>query len=153
MLEWQVELPAPVPEVFEHCRTCAGFEQLFPYPVRWREAPARWTEGDRLDFSYRMLGVWLRHRAEVVELRDDERFVDQMVGGPYRVFRHTHTFRPSPTGGTVLTDRVQVESRLGRAVDHTVLRWVLERAFRQRHAALRSHFDSPDARPDDRRTP
>lgn len=153
IVEWTVDIPAPVPNVFEHCRTTAGFQQLFPYPVRFREAPERWSEGDALDFRYRMYGVWIRHRARVVEMRDDEQFVDQMAGGPYRIFRHTHAFAPTGDGGTRMTDRVEVESRLGSAADRTVLRWVLHRAFLRRHAALLQHFSPPPTASHDRSAP
>ena len=35
------------------------------------------------------------------------RFVDMQLTGPYRLWHHTHEFRPHPDGGTVMTDTVR----------------------------------------------
>lgn len=52
------------------------------------------------------------------------RFVDQQQSGPFRSWRHEHTFDPLPSGATLMTDRVDFSSpvgRLGSAVDRAVL--------------------------------
>ena len=36
-----------------------------------------------------------------------ERFVDVQLSGPYRLWHHTHEFRPHPDGGTLMTDTVR----------------------------------------------
>lgn len=145
MLIYSSDLPAPVPEVFRHCTSSAGFEQLFPYRVRWCSAQGCWGEGDLLHFRYRLLpGVWLTHRARVVEYQRDVRFVDEMSGGPFRQFRHVHLFEPTPGGGTRVIDHLKVTTRFGPLVDRALCRVLITSTFRRRHAALGAHFASTD---------
>ncbi|WP_018636635.1 SRPBCC family protein [Parafrankia elaeagni] len=145
MLIYSSDLPAPVPEVFRHCTSSIGFEQLFPYRVRWRSSLDRWCKGDLLHFRYRLApGLWLTHRAEIVEYQENVRFVDEMAGGPYRLFRHVHLFEPRPGGGTRVIDHLQVTTRFGPLVDSLLCRVLLASTFRRRHAALEAHFAPTD---------
>jgi hypothetical protein len=53
--------------------------------------------------------LWLlkiRWHLQVVELTANHHFIDQQISGPFRFWRHTHTFEPSDVG-TRLTDRVE----------------------------------------------
>jgi len=61
--------------------------------------------------------------------------VDVATRGPYRAWRHTHSFRAVP-GGTEMTDLVEYElpcGWLGRRVDPMIHRPILTAMFRHRH--------------------
>lgn len=48
-----------------------------------------------MDFRYRVCGIWLRHRAEIILLEQNKSFTDLMLKGIYHSFRHTHEFKSS----------------------------------------------------------
>lgn len=132
---------APVSEVFRWCTSVDGFVQQFPFAVRWNEGPDAWQRGDRIDFSYRVAGKWLRHEATIVDLREGEMFVDEMTDGLYGSFRHTHRFEPVDGGArTRVVDDVELTLGRGGLVDRAIGAPSLRRTFRKRHAALQQHF-------------
>lgn len=135
----EVWLPAAPEEVFAYSTSLRGFCSQFPFKVKWHAGPDCWACDDVLDFSYRVAGVWMRHRAQVIEFRHGERFVDEMTQGLYKHFRHTHRFDPERQG-TRVRDEVEFSLGYGRLVDRLIGLPTLDSTFRKRHAALRAHF-------------
>lgn len=99
--------------------------------------------GSEVRLSMRPLGLGPRQRwtSRIVarERRaDDAWFRDQMVGGPFPRWVHTHRFRRRD-GGTEVTDRVEYRlPRLPRMLD-AVATIGFEPLFAYRHRALRRH--------------
>ena len=131
----QALLSAPPAQVFRCCASRHGFCRQFPFQVRWLSGPEQWQAGDVLDFRYRIGGIWLRHRAQLVEYQADRLFVDRMLEGPSRHFCHTHRFEPCQQGTRVI-DTVEFSVGLGRLADQVMAATVLDRAFSRRHWAL-----------------
>ena len=102
-----------------------GFDILTPLPIEMKA-------GARIDYRIRSSGVPMRWQTVIEEFVPGERFVDVQIKGPYRRWRHTHTFR-DVAGGTELGDRVEYELPLG------VLGRVAHRALVRRQ--LRAIFD------------
>jgi ligand-binding SRPBCC domain-containing protein len=69
--------------------------------------------GDVVTFEGRHFGIRQRLSARIVESVLPHRFVDEMVSGAFRSLRHVHEFRPSVTGGTIMSDTITWESPLG----------------------------------------
>jgi ligand-binding SRPBCC domain-containing protein len=97
--------------------------------------------GDLVTFEAVHFGVRQRLTAKIVDYRRPERFVDEMVRGPFRSLRHTHEFQAT-TGGTRMIDTLEIAAPLG------VIGWVAERLFlaaymraflARRNAALASY--------------
>ncbi len=122
-------------QVFRYSTSKMGFIEQFPYTVKWMEGPEYWKKGDVLDFSYKVCGVWLRHRAEVIDYQKDRLFIDRMLEGTYRFFKHTHEFEPVE-GGVKIKDTVEFSLGLGDMIDRTIGIVTLDRAFKLRHRAL-----------------
>lgn len=81
------------------------------------------------------LGVRFTLTSRITALDRPHRFVDEQVSGPFRLFRHEHTFR-GVGARTVMTDRVTVASPvLGRLAERVVLVPYLRRLLirRARH--------------------
>lgn len=131
----QALLSASPAQVFRCCTSRRGFCRQFPFEVRWLSGPEQWQVGDVLDFRYRVGGVWLRHRAQVVQYEPDRLFVDRMLAGPFRHFCHVHRFEPCQQG-TCVIDVVEFSVGLGRLVDQVMAATVLDRTFSRRHWAL-----------------
>ena len=131
----QALLSVPPAQVFRYCTSRRGFCRQFPFEVRWLSGPEQWQAGDVLDFRYRIGGIWLRHRAQIVEYGPDKLFVDRMLAGPFWHFCHTHRFEPCQQGTRVI-DTVEFSVGLGRLVDQAIGATVFDRAFTRRHWVL-----------------
>ena len=70
-----------------------------------------------------------------------ERFCDEQIRGPFRIWRHTHRFVAVGTEQTLYEDRVEYAVRGGRLVARLadpVVRHLLARMFARRHQIVRA---------------
>ena len=78
-----------------------------------------------------------------------ERFCDEQVRGPFKVWRHTHQFVAIGTEQTLYEDRVEYAVRGGRLAEqlaNPLVRYLLARMFAWRHQIVRATFaDARDA--------
>ena len=70
------------------------------------------AEGEEVSWQARHFGIQWRMTSRITEFDPPHRFVDEMVRGPFAVFRHEHHFHPSGTG-TRMTDVVSFRMSLG----------------------------------------
>lgn len=113
-----------------------GFEILTKPPIAM-------GAGTLIDYRIRLFGVPLPWRTEIVDYRPGERFVDQQLRGPYRLWRHTHTFEDAP-GGTSMIDEVDYAigfGPLGSVAHRVFVRRTLARIFDYRAEAVARRFD------------
>ena len=76
-------------------------------------------QGEEVSWEARHLGRLWRMTSRITEFDRPHRFVDEMVRGPFRFFRHEHGFEPDGPG-TRMTDVVRFRmgpAVLGRLVD------------------------------------
>ena len=96
--------------------------------------------GDTVTFAARHFGVPWRLTARIVEYDRPARFVDEQVAGPFRHWRHEHTFTwDGERNGTVARDVVGFTAplgALGRLVARVVLVPYLRRVLTGRNAYL-----------------
>jgi ligand-binding SRPBCC domain-containing protein len=78
-----------------------------------------------------------------------ERFCDEQIRGPFRIWRHTHRFVAVGNEQTLYEDRIEYVIPGGRLVarlTHPVVRHLLARMFARRHQIVRAAFaDARDA--------
>ena len=99
-------------------------------------------KGAEIDYKLSWLGIPLRWKTLITEYEPPFHFVDEMKKGPYSLWRHRHTFRPSPRG-TVIEDRVDYALPLGPvgSVAHRFLvKRQVEEIFAYRQKALEGIF-------------
>ena len=116
-----------------------GFEVVTPRPIEMRE-------GTLIEYRLRLHGLPVSWLTRIEEWVPDERFVDMQLTGPYRLWHHTHEFRPHPEGGTLMTDTVRYALPLGPlgALAHRVLvRRDLERIFAFRARSVPALLTAP----------
>ena len=130
-----VWLDAPLEPIFRYCTSRQGFARQFPFDVQWLSEKEYWERGDILDFRYRVCGIWLRHRAEIILLEQNKSFTDLMLKGIYHSFHHTHEFKSSG-GHTCITDTVEFTFGLGKMIDRIIGLPTLRRTFEKRHRVL-----------------
>lgn len=96
--------------------------------------------GETVTWRARHFGIWFTMTSRISELERPGRFVDEQVRGPFRVFRHTHSFEPDGSG-TRMIDEITVGSPIfGALVERLVLVPYLRRLIRRRNDHLVESF-------------
>ncbi|HEX5707868.1 MAG TPA: SRPBCC family protein [Pyrinomonadaceae bacterium] len=110
--------------------------------ARVLEAAPSLRVGARAVVETRVLGIfkslWV---AEHTAYDPPRMFEDVQRRGPFRAWRHTHLFRPTDDGATILRDEVEYEPPLGpvgRALAPLLVERRLERLFAYRHEVTRA---------------
>jgi ligand-binding SRPBCC domain-containing protein len=142
-LETEVWLPRARDEVFAFFSEPANLESLTPRWLHFRiltPGPIAMGRGTVIDYRIRVHGVPISWRSEISVWSPPSQFVDDQVRGPYRRWRHTHSFEQA-RGGTVVRDSVEFEVPLSFVVGPFVRRDV-EKIFAYRSQALLERFGS-----------
>lgn len=101
--------------------------------------PGPMREGYRMRYRIHPLGFPSRWTSKITAWDPPHRFVDEQVEGPYRFWRHEHTFR-AVDGGTEIRDRVEYAlplGALGRIAHSLLVKWQLQAIFRYRERKVR----------------
>jgi ligand-binding SRPBCC domain-containing protein len=109
--------------------------------------------GTKIEYRIRPLGAPQRWVTEIVEYRPPSEFVDVQTKGPYRYWRHRHTF-DNVDGGTLMRDRVQYQMPLGpigRLAHFLFVSQILRDIFDYREKVIRETFQSSAAEKEESR--
>jgi ligand-binding SRPBCC domain-containing protein len=104
--------------------------------------PIPMHDGAIIDYRIRVHGIPINWRTEIAEWQPPHRFVDQQLRGPYRRWRHTHTFTPV-AGGTLVEDTVRYRPFGGALVHGLFVRRDLEGIFTFRQEEVLNVFGVP----------
>jgi ligand-binding SRPBCC domain-containing protein len=80
--------------------------------------------GETVTFRGNHFGFYLNHQSKITEMEIPNYFVDEMVKGHFKSFRHEHTF-VTKNGTTVMIDNLQYETPFGicgRVFDKVILK-------------------------------
>ena len=147
VLETRQWLPRSVEEVFGFFADAANLNDITPPWLGFRiltPLPVEMRAGALIDYRIRLRGAPIRWRTEITCWEPPWRFVDEQIRGPYRLWRHEHTFHPE-NGGTRVEDRVEYRVGLGdwwpgRLVHRLWVRPELDRIFEYRRCRLEARF-------------
>jgi ligand-binding SRPBCC domain-containing protein len=106
----------PVSEVFSFCADAGNLDVITPPWLRFQiltPRPMAMRVGAQIDYRLRLRGLPLRWQSEITVWQPPHRFVDEQRRGPYRAWRHEHTFT-AQDGGTLVGDRVRYAVLGGR---------------------------------------
>lgn len=149
VLEREQFVPRRRPEVFAFFADAANLERLTPATLRFRTltpAPIEMRPGAVIDYRLSLLGIPFRWRTVIEAFEPESRFVDLQASGPYKLWRHTHTFEDAP-GGTLIRDRVEYElpfGPLGAIARALFVRRQLDHIFDYRRAVIDGMFRASD---------
>jgi ligand-binding SRPBCC domain-containing protein len=137
----ELQVPLPRAAVFEFFSRAENLERITPPWLRFRieTAPARIERGARIAYSLRLHGLPIRWLTEIEAWEPPHRFVDLQLRGPYRLWRHTHTFEEAE-GGTRMLDDVEYALPLGPLGDlaHGFVARDVRRIFEYRASQVRA---------------
>ena len=146
MLERRQTVPRPRGEVFAFFADAGNLERLTPASMHFHiqtPLPIDMRPGAIIDYRIALFGLPLRWRTLIEAFEPEARFIDVQTRGPYRHWRHTHTFEDAPGGGTIITDHIEYElplGPLGRAVHAAFVRRQLRGIFDFRRAIIAELF-------------
>ncbi len=141
VLERTIVVPRPRPEVWTFFADPHNLEAITPDFLRFHvetPSPIATVAGTLIDYRLSLGGLPFRWRTRLEDVVPGAAFVDVQLRGPYRRWRHLHTFEDAP-GGTRVGDRVEYELPLGPlgALAHAVaVRRTLARIFDHRAARI-----------------
>jgi ligand-binding SRPBCC domain-containing protein len=130
-------VPRPLPEVWAFFADPHNLEAITPDFLRFRvetSAPIATASGTLIDYRLSLGGIPFRWRTRIEDVAPGASFVDVQLRGPYRRWRHRHTFEDVP-GGTRVGDRVEYElplGALGELAHAAIVRRTLRRIFDHR---------------------
>ncbi|HEX7673500.1 MAG TPA: TIGR01777 family oxidoreductase [Bdellovibrio sp.] len=140
---------APPEKIFPFFRDPHNLEQITPPTLNFHvEAVStkQIEQGTLIDYNLKIHGVPAKWKTEIDEWQPPFKFVDNQLKGPYRLWHHTHEFRPF-CGGTLMVDRVRYRLPLGYVgwlVAGSFVKKDVEEIFkfRRNYIAQMSHEDS-----------
>ena len=142
VLRREQRLPGTPAEVFPFFADAGNLEAITPPWLGFRVVtprPIEMREGALIEYRLRLHGLPISWLTRIEEWVPGERFVDVQLSGPYRLWHHTHEFRPLPGGGTLMTDTVRYAlpfGPLGCLAHRVLVRRDLERIFDFRERAV-----------------
>jgi len=146
----EIYLPQPRDEVFQFFSDAFNLEQITPPWMTFSVVtppPIEMRTGASIDYRLRLRGIPLRWRSKITCWEPPHRFVDEQLRGPYRYWRHEHTFE-DVEGGCLARDRVDYAvpgvlpgTAWGSELIHKLLvRGDVEKIFQYRQEVLRRRF-------------
>jgi ligand-binding SRPBCC domain-containing protein len=114
-LHRELLVPRPLSEVFEFFSRAENLQRVTPPWLHFTmrtPTPIQMGPGAVIEYSIRVRGIPLRWRTLIESLNPPHQFVDVQAKGPYKLWRHTHTFAQVP-GGTMISDHVEYELPFG----------------------------------------
>jgi ligand-binding SRPBCC domain-containing protein len=105
--------------------------------------------GDEVTWRGIHFGLPLTMTSRITRMSVPASFVDEQVRGPFRRFRHEHSFADQDDGGSLMIDRIEFEAPLGIlgvAVERLILGRYLRRIIEERNVELAGPARPP--RPD-----
>ena len=142
VLDVSLWLPAAPERVFPYFADAVNLERLTPPWLHFRIAntePIVMRVGTFIDYRLRLHGIPLRWRTCITEWDPPRAFVDEQIRGPYRLWRHRHTFT-AENGGTRCDDHVDYDMAFGVVADRLLVRRDLARIFDFRRQVLLWEF-------------
>jgi len=100
--------------------------------------------GQQVQWRAKHFGLWLHMTVTITEMKRPSHFQDVMISGPFRYFKHDHTFTQQ-SRNTIMIDSLEFASPvpvLGSLADIVVLRSHLKRFLQGRNLALKAAAES-----------
>jgi len=142
-------VPLPRAEIFEFFADAGNLEVITPPWLHFEvlnSAPVAITQGTLIDYRLRLRGIPLRWQSKISVWEPPFRFVDEQIRGPYKLWRHEHTFKEVP-GGTLCGDTVDYDVPGGRLVNWLIVERDVGTIFAYRQSALSKLLTAKAAQP------
>ena len=144
----EIWLPQPRSEIFSFFADAGNLEALTPPWLRFEiltPPPIPMAIGTLINYQLRIHGWPVRWQTQITAWEAPVRFVDEQLRGPYRLWRHEHTFA-EVDGGTLVRDVVRYGMLGGAVVNALFVQPDLRKIFSYRQEKLAEHFQIHERR-------
>lgn len=142
----EVFLPRPREEVFAFFCDAFNLEEMTPSWMQFAvitPGPIDMHEGALIDYRLKLRGLPIKWRTEITCWEPPFRFKDEQLRGPYRFWRHEHTFE-EVDGGCLACDQVDYAVPGGKLAGGLIHKLFVggdvRRIFEFRERTLREKF-------------
>ncbi len=138
LFELEQWLPLSPDRVFRFYADAFNLEEITPPLLQFKVLtvpPIDMKEGTVIDYRLKLRGISLRWQSQITAWEPPNRFVDEQRKGPYRLWRHEHTFI-DVEGGTLAIDRVEYAVHGGVLVKKLLVEPDLKKIFDYRKRRL-----------------
>ena len=138
----QQTLEQPFEKVFAFFSDAHNLAEITPPWLRFEvltPASIEMSPGTLIDYRLKLRGIPIRWQSEITEWNPPHAFVDIQRRGPYRLWRHTHTFRETKDG-VVVGDSVEYAVWGNALVNKLFVRPDIEKIFAYRTEQLGDIF-------------
>ena len=128
----------PLTEVFEFFSNAHNLAVITPPQLNLEiltPAPIEMFAGTLIDYRLKLHGILIRWQTEITEWDPPHFFEDEQRRGPYRLWRHTHTFDETEDG-VVVYDSVEYAVWGDGLVNKLFVRPDIEKIFAYRSEQL-----------------
>ena len=142
----EVLLPRTRTEIFEFFSDAGNLEAITPPWLNFAVVtprPIEMREGALIDYRLRLRGIPIRWRTRISLWDPPFSFVDEQLRGPYRSWRHLHTFEEAEDG-CLMRDQVDYIVPGGALMHRLFVRGDLLRIFGYREEVMRQRFTPAD---------
>jgi ligand-binding SRPBCC domain-containing protein len=145
VLQREQWIPRPIEDVFAFFADAENLKVITPAWLGFRilsAQPIGMKRGACIRYRLRWHGFPLRWLTEIQSWNPPFEFVDVQAKGPYRLWQHTHSFKPVD-GGTLMSDVVRYAlpyGLLGRVVHAWLVQSELEALFEYRASRVSAIF-------------
>ncbi len=142
LFKTQQTLEQPLTEVFEFFSNAHNLAVITPPWLHLEvitPAPIEMVVGTLIDYRLKLRGIPIRWQSEITEWNPPYAFVDVQRRGPYRLWRHTHTFDET-VEGVVVGDTVEYAVWGNEFIGRLFVRPDIEKIFAYRSEQLDEIF-------------
>jgi ligand-binding SRPBCC domain-containing protein len=100
------------------------------------------NKGETVTWQGKHLGLWLTHQSLITELKSPSYFVDEMITGNFKNFKHEHYFKELGNT-TVMTDVLTYKvpfGFIGEIFDYLFIKRHLTRFLKVRNHSIKNSF-------------
>ncbi|QDT40083.1 Polyketide cyclase / dehydrase and lipid transport [Gimesia alba] len=140
VLQSELLIPHSISDVFDFFARPENLESLTPPWLHFQivtPKPVPIHEGALIDYRLKLHGFPMKWKTEITDWEPPVRFVDLQLKGPYRFWRHEHTFQEQ-AGGTLVRDKVEYAVLGGALINRLFVQKDVERIFQYRLDRLKS---------------
>ncbi len=140
-LRCELLTPCPLQETFAVFEDPYNLSKITPAWLSFNvtsKSRVEMRKGAEITYRIKWLGVPIHWKTIIREYEPPFLFVDEQAEGPYALWRHRHTFSPTPEG-TRVADQVEYAlpvGPLGRLAHGLIVRKQLKAIFRYRQQEL-----------------
>lgn len=141
-----IEIPYPKNEVFAFFKNAENLEKLTPKWLRFKiltPLPIDIKKGTIIDYKIKLAGFPFKWRTLITLWEPGIRFCDEQLKGPYKIWKHTHTFEGQGVS-TKIYDRVEYLPMgwiFAPVINILFVSKQVERIFAFREKMIREIFD------------